>query len=410
MLRAIKKLIPKPLFQLYHYKLALLGAIVNRFPSRKLFVIGVTGTKGKSSTTEILNAILEEAGYKTALSNTIRFKIGDSSEPNMYKMSMPWRFFMQFFLARAAKAGCTHAIIEITSEGARQFRNKWIDLDALIFTNLSPAHIESHGSYEKKRDMKVAIARALEKSHKPKKYIVVNADDPEAFRFLYIKADKKVTYSLKDAEPYEVSQNGFKFNWRGGEIKSPLTGVFNIYNTLAAATCASEIGINDATIRKTIETFSEIKGRVERVNIDGAGQNFDVIVDYAHTIDSLEKLYQAFPDQRKICVLGNTGGGRDTWKRPGMAKIADKYCDHIILTNEDPYDEDPIKIVNEMKTAITAKPCEIIMDRRAAIARALSLARAGDAVLISGKGTDPFIMGPRGAKLPWSDAEVAREE
>lgn len=403
----IKKITPKWLLSLYHYKLALLGAIVNRFPSRSLFIIGVTGTKGKSSTTEILNAILEKAGYKTALSNTIRFKIAENSQPNMYKMSMPGRFFMQNFLRQAVSAGCTHAVIEITSEGARQFRNRWIDLDSFIFTNLSPEHIESHGSYENYRNAKISIAREIEKSRKPKRRIFINKDDSEAARFLATNADEKITYSLADANSYQIRDDGIFFTWKGLAIKSPLTGLFNLYNILAAAACADAMGIDKAVIKNTIESFGEIKGRVERVN---AGQDFTVVVDYAHTIDSLEKLYQAFPNQKKICLLGNTGGGRDTWKRPGMAKVAENYCDHIILANEDPYDEDPEKIVNEMKAAITKKPVEIIMDRREAIARAVSLAKTGDAVLISGKGTDPYIMGPDGTKLPWSDSRVAKEE
>lgn len=408
MLGKIKKITPKWLFQIYHYKLALLSAIVHRFPSRSLFVIGVTGTKGKSSTTEILNAILEKAGHKTALSNTIRFKIADKSRPNLYKMSMPGRFFMQKFLRDAVSAGCTHAVIEITSEGARQFRNKWIDLDSFVFTNLSPEHIESHGSYEKYRDAKVSIAHEIEKSHKPIRRTFINKDDSEAARFLAVNADEKITYSISDADQYQIRDDGIFFTWNGLAIKSPLSGLFNLYNILAAATCASAMGIDKNIIKDTLENFGEIKGRVERVN---AGQDFTVVVDYAHTIDSLEKLYQAFPNQKKICILGNTGGGRDTWKRPGMAKVAEKYCDHIILANEDPYDEDPRKIVDEMKAAISpAKPCEIIMDRREAIARAVSLARTGDAVLISGKGTDPYIMGPNGTKLPWSDSKVSKEE
>lgn len=408
MLGRIKKIVPKPLLGAYHYSLALLGAIIYRFPSRSLFVIGITGTKGKSSTTEIINAILEKAGYKTALSNTIRFKIADSSQTNLYKMSLPGRFFIQRFLRKAVNAGCTHAIIEITSEAARQHRNKWIDLDAFIFTNISPEHIESHGSYEKYRDAKLSIARSVEKSGKPHTSIFINKEDSEAARFLSVNAKEKVAYSIADAEPYQILDSGITFTWKGVKMSSPLTGLFNLYNTIAAMTCAAvALKIDTQTIRAAVEHFSEIKGRVERVN---AGQNFTVVVDYAHTIDSLEKLYQAFPNQRKICILGNTGGGRDTWKRPGMAKVADTYCDHIILTNEDPYDEDPQKIVNEMKAAISKKPCEIIMDRREAIRKAISLARPGDAVLISGKGTDPYIMGPNGTKTPWSDSRVAREE
>ena len=140
-----------------------------------------------------------------------------------------------------------------------------------------------------------------------------------------------------------------------------------------------------------------------------AGQNFIAVVDYAHTPDSLAALYGAFPNRRKICVLGNTGGGRDTWKRPEMGRIADETCAEVILTNEDPYDEDPSAIVAAMATGMRRTP-SIIMDRREAIRHALRAARPGDAVLISGKGTDPFIMGPKGSKQSWSDAAVVREE
>lgn len=407
----IKKIIPKGLFRkiqpTYHYLLSTTGAFFYRHPSRDMYVIGVTGTKGKSSTTEIINAILEKAGYKTALTNTIRFKIGETSERNLYKMSMPGRFFMQNFLYRAKKAGCTHVVLEMTSEGAKQFRHKWIDLDAFIFTNLSPEHIESHGSYEKYRDAKLSIAKLIETSKKKNKIIVVNNDDPEAFRFLAIQSEKKVPYSLDQAEPYSTEENNTFFTFKGIKVNTKLIGLFNIYNALAAASLAHTLGVSTEKIKEGIESVEGINGRVEKIDV---GQNFDVIVDYAHTPDSLTKLYQAFPNQRKICVLGNTGGGRDKWKRPEMARIADEYCDHVILTNEDPYDEDPEKIVSEMKEVITQKPCTVIMDRREAIAKAVSMARLGNVVLISGKGTDPYIMGPRGSKLEWSDQNVAREE
>lgn len=420
----LKKIIPASVFTFfqpaYHYLLALTGALIYHFPARNMYIIGVTGTKGKSSTTEIINSILEKAGHKTALTNTIRFKIADTSERNLYKMSMPGLFFMQKFLARAKKAGCTHVVLEMTSEGAKQFRHKWIDLDAFVFTNISPEHIESHGSYENYRSAKLSIGELLETSKKPNKILAANSDDPEAFRFLALKADKKVAYSLRDVEPHSVSaasndssDTGTFFTFHGTKVSPKLIGLFNIYNALAAAAVTDAMGIPVQTIKDGIENVAEILGRVEKVRAEGVAgqkQNFDVVVDYAHTIDSLEKLYQAFPNQRKICVLGNTGGGRDTWKRPGMAKIADQYCDHVILTNEDPYDENPQKILDEMRVAVTNKPLDVIMDRREAIAKAISLARAGDAVLISGKGTDPYIMEANGKKTPWSDVDVAREE
>jgi UDP-N-acetylmuramoyl-L-alanyl-D-glutamate--2,6-diaminopimelate ligase len=407
----IKKIIPAGVFKFfqpfYHYALSLAGAIVYGFPSRSMYVVAVTGTKGKSSTTEIINSIFEKAGYKTALTNTIRFKIGTKSEKNLYKMSMPGRFFMQNFLYRAKKAGCTHVVLEMTSEGARQFRHKWIEIDAFVFTNISPEHIESHGSYEKYIEAKLSIAHLLETSHKPNKISVINTDEAEAEKFLAVRADKKVSYSIKNAEPYSTEDNNTFFTFAGAEIRPKLIGLFNIYNALVSASLAQAMGIPAKTIKAGIESVAGIDGRVQKIQ---AGQEFDVIVDYAHTPDSLEKLYLAFSNQRIISVLGNTGGGRDTWKRPEMARIADKYAARIILTNEDPYDEDPEKIVNEMRSAITEKPVDIIMDRREAIAKALSFARLGNVVLITGKGTDPYIMASGGRKIPWSDAEVAREE
>jgi len=412
-LNKIKKIIPKKLFAagqpIYHYLLTLAGAIIYKFPSKKLYVIGITGTKGKSTTVEIMNSILEAEGYKTSLSNTIRFKIDEDSMPNKYKMSMPGRFFMQKFLSDSIKAGCTHSVIEITSEGSKQFRHKFIDLDSFIFTNLSPEHIESHGSYEKYRQAKLNIAENLNNKSKKDTIMVVNGDDIESELFLEKSADKKISYSLSDAKPMNLD-GGIEMRFEKTTFYSKLEGEFNVYNILAAATLANELGISHEVIKKGVENLSEVKGRVQKVNL---GQNFEVVVDYAHTPDSLEKLYQAFPNKKKVCVLGNTGGGRDTWKRPVMAQVAEKYCDEIILTNEDPYDENPQKIIDEMKNAIKNKPVQDIIDRRMAINMAIKKAKEiGDnsVVLISGKGTDPYIMEENDKKTPWSDFEVAKEE
>ncbi len=408
----LKKLIPKKLFSFfqpaYHYCLTLIGAIIYGFPSRKLFVIGVTGTKGKSSTVELINAVLEGAGYKTACSNTIRFKTPRSDEPNLYKMSMPGRFFMQQLLHKAVQDGATHAVVEITSEGARQFRNKFIDLDMAVFTNLAPEHIESHGSYENYRNAKIGIVKEILNSKKPNTAVVVNTDDVEAPAFLRIPAHDHLTFAFSDISAFHEDRAGIKFLYKKQLFTSKLLGAFNVYNILAAIKIGEYLGINLEKIKEAVAEFSEIKGRGEKIQ---CGQPFDVIVDYAHTPDSLVAIYEATNYAKsKICILGNTGGGRDTWKRPEMAKIAGEYCDHIILTNEDPYDEDPRQIVEDMRVAIKNKPVEIIMDRREAIAKALSLAKEQDAVVITGKGTDPYIMGPNGAKQEWSDAGVVREE
>lgn len=392
-LNVSRGIIPKSVFNffqpLYHYSLSLVGAVIYGFPSRKINIIAVTGTKGKSTTTEIINAVLEQAGFKTAVSNTIRIKIGNDSKPNMYKMSMPGRFFMQSFIKKAADTGCDYIVMEMTSQGVLNYRHKFIELNSLVFTNLSPEHIESHGSYENYRDSKLKIVESLSRSSKRPRTIVANADDKESEKFLAFEAENKLTFSLiKD-------------------INTPLIGDFNKYNASAAYTLCKAIGVDENIIKKTISEFSEVPGRVQYIN---EGQDFNVIVDYAHTTDSLEKLYKAFPTKRNICVLGGTGGGRDTWKRAEMGKIADKYCQEVILTNEDPYDEDPDEIVKHVAQGIVEKKPRIIMDRREAIAEAIKLARTGDNILITGKGTDPYIMGANGSKLPWSDSRIASEE
>ncbi len=412
-LRIIKKIIPQKVFEIlqpvYHYSLVIIGVLIYRFPAKKIHVIGITGTKGKSTTAELINSILEEEGHKTAVSNTIRFKVGDESKPNKYKMSMPGRFFMQKFLYQAVKAGCTHAVVEITSEGSKQFRHKFIYLDSLIFTNLTPEHIESHGSYEKYREAKLNIVDLLKKKRGA---LVWNSDSDEGETFeeraKQIGITKTIPYSISDAKPINFGKMT-ELRFHKNTLYSDLPGEFNVYNILSAVTLADFMGIPHEVIKEGVENLAVVPGRVQKVVVN-KDQEFDVIVDYAHTPESLEELYKAFPNKKKICVLGNTGGGRDTWKRPVMAQVAEKYCDSIILTNEDPYDEDPEKIVNEMKEIIKEKPVEVIMDRRQAITAAIKKADAESIVLISGKGTDPYIMEANGKKTPWSDYEVAKEE
>lgn len=411
----IKAIIPTPVFRLlqpyYHFFLAFLGFVLYRYPSRHITIIAVTGTKGKSSVTEILGHILRTAGKSTATLSTIQFTFGDNVEKNLFKMTMPGRFFVQKFLRRAVDQGCTHAVIEMTSEGAKQFRHRFIALDALIFTNLSPEHIESHGSFEKYKQAKLRLAAAVARSPKRPRFLVANADDAHGESFLRYDVEHKLPYTLKDITLYTLHKDSMSIVFGDKTVRIPLIGVFNVYNVLAAVTMARGLGIDNQLIYQALETLPTIAGRVEQFKSPvGSSKNITAIVDYAHTPDSLEKLYQAFPDKEKVCVLGNTGGGRDTWKRPEMAAIADKYCTHIILTNEDPYDEDPEKIVSDMASGIEHKEkLTIEMDRKKAIELAIERAPDGAVVLVSGKGTDPYIMGPRGSKISWSDAAVVQE-
>lgn len=408
--RVLKKIVPEPIVRAlrpaYHFSLAFLMALAYGFPARRLTVIGVTGTKGKSTTAEMLFAIFRAAGYKTALISTIRFAIEDVSEPNRYKMTLQGRGFSQAFMHKALKAGCTHLIIEVTSESVLQYRHWFLNLDGLIVTNIQREHIESHGSFENYVAAKRTIVDTLVSSHKKRRVLVSNEDIPGSRMFLSVNVSKAIGFSERELTHLSSDDKSVSFDYADTHFSLPLPGTFNAMNALAAIKLCEAFSVPAATAATALAELPPVRGRVERIEM---GQDFIAVVDYAHTPDSLIALYGAFANHPKICVLGNTGGGRDTWKRPEMGRIADESCDKVILTNEDPYDEDPQAIVDAMARGMKRNP-EIIMDRREAISAALRAARSGDAVLISGKGTDPFIMGPRGTKLPWSDAQVVREE
>lgn len=391
---------------IYHFLWAFFSAVIFLFPSKNILVIGVTGTKGKTSTVEFLNAIFESAGHTTAVSNSIRIKIGKKTKPNTRRMSMPGRFELQHFLRRAVDGGCTVAIIEMTSEGVPQHRHRFINLDCLIFTNLAPEHIESHGSLEAYAAAKIALGEGLVRSHKRPRVMVANADDAMSARFLSLPVETTVPFSLAQVAPYHATDHGGYFRFRDMEINVELPGLFSIRNALGAATAARALGIEVQTIRDGIARIVEIPGRAQEIR---EGQLFTVVVDYAHTPDSLTAIYDAYKSRRLVCVLGNTGGGRDLWKRPEMGRITDECCAEVILTNEDPYDEDPRSIV-DMTASKMKRPPSIILDRRLAIREALARAQPHDVVLITGKGTDPSIHEAGGKDVPWNEESVVREE
>jgi len=416
MLSLAKKIIPRKYYSrvqsAFHLTVAWLADFWYSSPSREIKVVAVTGTKGKTTSTELVSALLEAGGHKTAIISTLRFKVGDKSRPNLLKMTTPGRGAIQRVLRQAVEAGCDYAVLELSSEGVKQYRHACILLDALIFTNLSPEHVESHGSYENYVNAKLSIARALERSPKKDKVIVVNADDSEAEKFLAFNIATKIKYSLHDAEPYESNENGSTITVSGEKIASKLSGTFNIYNILGAIAYARSQGVALPAIKTALANFDGVLGRMQKVYSEKYKdkQNFDVIVDYAHTAESLKAAYSVYAGKRRmICVFGSTGGGRDKWKRPAMGKVASDYCDDIILTNDDPYDEDPDQIVCEIATGIE-KHYDVIIDRREAIKEAIKRAHSGDAIMLTGKGTDPYLMEANDKKTPWSDANFAREE
>lgn len=396
----------KALLASYHALWAFLSALVCGFPARKLTVIGITGTKGKSSVSEMLFAILRHADYSTAMAGTIRFAVNEESSPNLFKMTMPGRGFLQVFLMGAVASGAKYAIIEVTSEGAVQNRHLFLNMDALVFTNLQKEHIESHGSMEAYARAKLRLGQELARSHKRPRAIIANSDCEYAKPFLALPIETPISFGIGDVSEVALLDGSVSFRYEGVLFDIPQPGEFSVRNALAATKTAAWLGIPVEKSAEALHLLTRIPGRAEKID---AGQDFLAIVDYAHTPDSLTALYGAYGKRRKICVLGNTGGGRDTWKRPLMGKIADEQCDEVVLANEDPYDEDPQAIMNAMAGGMARAP-RIIMDRREAIRTALSLARTGDAVLVTGKGTDPYIMEANGKRTEWSDAQVVREE
>lgn len=409
LVRALKRILPqslvRPLLPFYHRVIGWLFAFIYGFPARQMTVIGVTGTKGKSSVCDMLYAVLLHAGHPVSVAGTIRFAIKDQSEPNRFKMTMQGRGFIQHFLKRALDQGCTYAVVEITSESTAQFRHRYLYQNALVFTNLQKEHIESHGSLENYAAAKRRIGEELTRSPKRPRAIIANADDVEGQKYLNLPVEEKLPFSYADATDIELGPGRASFTYEGVRFTVQLPGSFSVMNSLAVIRAARFAGVPLQTIADALARLERIPGRTERIE---RGQSFTAVVDYAHTPDSLSALYAAYP-VRKICVLGNTGGGRDAWKRPEMGRIADQECSEVILTDEDPYDEDPRAIVDAMAVGMK-RPPRIIMDRREAIRTALSLAEPGDAVLITGKGTDPYIMRANGEKEVWSDAQVVAEE
>ena len=430
--KILKKLIPLFLISRYHFFLAFFGAVLYRFPSRKLSVIGVTGTNGKSTVVEMIVKVLEEASYKVASISSIKFKIGDKEWLNTLKMTMPGRLKLQRFLREALNSGCQYAVIEVTSEGIKQHRHRFIDFDIAVITNLTPEHIESHGGFEKYRQAKGELFQITKKVH------IINLDDENADYFLGFQADEKYGYKiisnlsparsearqrrrnlkLIEAQNCQAFSEGLKFYIKQAEFNLRLLGKFNIYNALATICIGVCQKIDLETCKKALEKVETLPGRMEIV----IREPFRVIVDYAHTPDSLEKVYKTVRDTRYeirdmklICVLGSCGGGRDKWKRPKMGKIATKYCNKIILTNEDPYDEDPSQILSEIKSGISNFQFPIsnlyeILDRKKAIGKALQLAKEGDTVIITGKGCESWMCLANGRKIPWNDRKIAKEE
>lgn len=426
-LAKIKRYFPESIFRAlqprYHFMLAFIAAARYGFPSRRLIVIGITGTKGKTTVVHLVHDILQSSGAKTASLSSVRFKIGDQEETNELKMTMPGRFFVQRFLYRAAAAGCRYAVIEVTSQGIAQSRHRFIRFSSAVLTNIAPEHIESHGNFEKYIRAKLDLFWRLA----PDATAIINRDSRAAERFVASTRAHQTRYDRMGiaiagkewrVKNLEISDDGIMFDLGDQTITSSLRGEFNYYNIMAAVAVGLSRRISLAAIAAAVRGFNGVSGRMEFVR----REPFSIVVDYAHTPDSLRAVYETLRsehqklevrNQKLICVLGAAGGGRDTWKRPEFGRIAAEFCGEIFLTDEDPYDENPEAILDEISAGIPSAAMRRVhkmLDRRQAIAAALHSAAAGDTVVITGKGAEPWMMMRDGAKIPWDDRAIVREE
>ena len=419
----IKKIIPKKIILLYHWFLSKLASLYYNNPSKKIIVIGVTGTNGKTTTVNIISQLLECLGDKTGLASTI-FKVGDKEWLNDKKMTMLGRFQTQKLLKQMVDSKCKYAIIETSSQGIEQHRHSGINYDIVIFTNLTPEHIEAHGSFENYRAAKEQLFEHLSKSKKKvidnkkiDKIIISNADDKETERLKKYKIDKFVTYGFNNNSDYKGKtlklDNGLvSFSLNDYDIKTEFLGEFNGNNVLAGIIAALSLGFNMNSIIKC--KLKGVPGRQEFIN---QRQDFKVLIDYAPEPESLKQLYKALknlPKNRLIHILGSCGGGRDKARQPILGNLAGNNADIAIVTNEDPYDDNPMDIINNVAKGAEKSGKKInkdlfkIEDRGKAIEKALKLAKKNDLVLITGKGSEQFICIANGKKLKWDDRTAVK--
>jgi UDP-N-acetylmuramoyl-L-alanyl-D-glutamate--2,6-diaminopimelate ligase len=424
----------------YHGAAARLAAARFGFPSRRLVVVGVTGTAGKSTTVALLSHILNNSGkkFKAGFSSTVEFFDGDERHVNVRGVSMPSGAVLQRSLKSMVEHSCTHAIIECTSEGLAQNRHLGVDFDVAIIGNLTAAHLDAHGSATAYRRAKAklfeAVSRSARKQFFLKKMIGVNFDDYHVAYFLKFKADRKFGIAYADAERahsaqhdgrevddlfipqrLEMNERGSTFTLRDVQFELPLPGLFNVYNAAMAIATAAEFGVDLHVAAAALKSFAGIEGRMQEIpNVRGIRVYVDYAPEPVPMQAALETLAAGVPSGgRLIHVFGATGGHRDVAKRAEFGEISASLADVIVVTNDDVYDSDPQKIINDIREGIShsvRKPeVHVVSDRREAIARAIAIARPRDAVLITGKGNEKFLVLPGNERISWNEPQLVAE-
>jgi UDP-N-acetylmuramoyl-L-alanyl-D-glutamate--2,6-diaminopimelate ligase len=393
-------------------------------PTEKLKIVGVTGTDGKTTTVHLVSDVLEAAGQRTGYATTVDFKMADHEWQNETRQSTQEALELQEFCAELLVAGGTWGVLEATSHALALRKIRGIDVDIAVFTNLTPEHLDFHRTLQEYLAAKGILFELLTTGRDKgvPKAAVLNADDPH-WRYLADRAGdaRIITYgidALADVQAAVVSADAtgsrIKLNAFGDsvELRLPLVGRFNVHNALAATGAGLAAGATLAQCRDALARATPVRGRMDRIDV---GQPFSVIVDYAHTPESLEKvlaLLRPLTAGKLIAVFGSAGE-RDRTKRPKLAAVAAKYADHFVITQEDPRLEDPAAILAEIEAGAVGagkqrgRDYRVIDDRTEAIMAAIDAAESGDTVLLAGKGHEgSIIVGEE--KRPWDEAGAAR--
>jgi UDP-N-acetylmuramoyl-L-alanyl-D-glutamate--2,6-diaminopimelate ligase len=396
-------------------------------PSRKLGVIGITGTKGKSTTTNLIAEVFQRAGQKSGLMSTLNFRIGNRDWENETRQTTQESLENHAMLARMVQEGVRYAVVETSSHGLALHRVSGIVYDVGIVTNITSEHLEFHGTVEQYRRDKARLFEGLDPSANKglgtTKAAILNRDDSSYEYLLPFCRVPVTTYAIENQEAtiraVDLALSGERSRFRvvtpAGEIaiETPLIGRFNVYNCLATLACGYTQGLPLEQMRAALQQIGGIPGRMQRVD---CGQSFSVIVDYAHNPDSLEqvlKLLRPLTPGRLIAVFGSAGE-RDTQKRPVQGEVSARLADLTYLTDEDCREEDPDKMLHESAAgalkagAVLNKTLWLIVDRRQAIAAAFDAAQPGDTILLAGKGHEHSIIVGR-ESLPWDESQVARD-
>ncbi|MBM4138855.1 MAG: UDP-N-acetylmuramoyl-L-alanyl-D-glutamate--2,6-diaminopimelate ligase [Nitrospira sp.] len=401
-----------------------LGLLGSRFygePSSQMRMIGVTGTNGKTTTTYVCKALLEALGQRVGLIGTIGYQISEKTIPASH--TTPGALELQQLLTQMVADNCTVVVMEVSSHALAQERVAGCEYDVAVFSNLTQDHLDFHKTMDEYFQAKLRLFTGLSQTRKSNKRAILNVDDPMGQRIKELCPAPVWTYALKTqadlrAEHVRLSLGGTTFTAAtpagSFPVESHLVGEHNVYNLLSAIGVALHEGATPDQVRAAVGQVNNVPGRFERVM---AGQPFTVVVDYAHTEDALVRLLTAakvLKTGRLITVFG-CGGDRDRGKRPQMGKAAVRYSDVVVLTSDNPRTEDPLSILQEVETGVAEALKEHphveyrkVTDRREAIQAAVEEARAGDMVLIAGKGHEDYqIIGTQ--KIHWDDREVARE-